>query len=296
MKHINRIKSLHRAALVLKCFSPEQVEFSVAEIAQRLGIHRTTAYRIMMTLMEEGLLQRDEKTEKYTIGPILYALGSLYLSTTDIIKAAGPVIKILNELTGEAVNLGILNKGNVIFILKEETKHAVHGPRPLGAIIPAYGSAMGKAMLSELDEETLDRIYPDENLIPTTEKTIKTKTELKKELKEIKKTGVSIDREGSWIGIEGIGSVIRDANGMVIAATSISGPIYRITDTLRAQWSALVKLGASLISYRLGYQDEGNPVRNIEEIRNWWRQNIMDSASQVSEATEPSSPRYGTTE
>ena len=290
MKRINRIKSLHRAALVLKCFTPEQVEFSVAEIAQRLGIHRTTAYRIMMTLMEDGLLQRDEKTEKYTIGPILYALGSLYLSTTDIIKAASSVTKILNELTRESVNLGIFDKGNVIFIMKEETNHAVHVPRHVGAVIPAYGSAMGKAMLSELDEETLDRIYPNERLIPTTEKTIKTKTELKKELKEIKKTGVSIDREGSWIGVEGIGSVIRDASGRVTAAVSISGPIYRITDTLRAQWSALVKLGASLISFRLGYQDEGNPIRDVEEIRAWWQQNILDSASQASEATESSLP------
>jgi IclR family KDG regulon transcriptional repressor len=294
MERTNRIKSLHRAALLLKCFSPEKVDFSVAEIARRLGIHRTTAYRIMMTLMEDGLLQRDDKTEKYTIGPILYALGSLYLSTTDIIKAAGPVIKTLNELTGEAINLGIFDKGNVIFIMKEEAKHAVREPRHVGAIIPAYGSAMGKAMLSELDEETLDRIYPDEILIPTTEKTIKTKTELKKELKEIKKTGVSIDHEGSWIGVEGIGSVIRDASGKVTAATSISGPIYRISDTIRAQWSALVKLGASLISYRLGYQDGSNPVHNIEEIRTWWQQNVLDSASQVSEATEPSSPRYGT--
>lgn len=284
----NRIKSLQKAALVLKCFNPEQVEFSVAEIAQRLGIHRTTAYRIMMTLMEDGLLQRDRKTEKYTIGPILYALGSLYLSTTDIIKAASPVTKILNELTGESVNLGIFDKGNVIFIAKEETKHAFRFAHHIGTIIPAYGSAMGKAILSELDEATLDRIYPEERLRPSTEKTIKTKTELKQELKEIKKTGISIDREGSWIGVEGIGAVIRDASGKVAAATSISGPTYRITDALRAQWSALVKLGANLISFRLGYQDKENPIRDIEEIRTWWQQNVLDSAFQASEATQSS--------
>jgi len=212
------------------------------------------------------------------VGTKLYTLGSLYLSTTDIFTAAKPVIEALNDLTGETINVSILDRGNIIFIMKEESKHAFRLNTHIGSIVRAYGSAMGKALLSELTEAEIDSLYPEDRLPPLTKKTIATKKELKLELEQVRQTGVAFDREGSYESVEAVGSVIRNANSKAVAAMSIAVPVFRMDEAARKQLTSLVKLGASLISYRLGYQDTANPVHSIDELYSWWKQDKLDSA------------------
>ena len=272
MKTASPMRSLLRAISIIKSFTPKELELSGAEIARKVGIAKTTAYRILECLTENGLLEQNEKRGKYTIGRELYVQGSLYLGSTDVLKAAEPVMETLNDLTNEAVNLGILDKGNVVFIMKAESKYHFRFAIHIGSVIPAYASTMGKALLSELTEEELARLYPDEKLTPVTKKTIPTKTELKLDLEKIRKSGISFDNEGGYEGVDGIGSVIRDTTGKAIAAMSISVPVFRRDQTYRKRLETLVRLGTNLVSYRLGYQDKDYTVRDIEEIRLWWKQ------------------------
>lgn len=267
----NAPRSILRIAAVLKSFSPDELELSAANISRKAGTAKTTTHRMLAALTKCGLLDRAE-TGKYRIGPELYILGSLYLSTTDILKAAEPVLKTANDLTSETVNVGIFNKGHVIVVMKEESKYAFKFSQHVGSMLLAYTSAMGKAFLSELTEAELDSLYPEERLTPRTPKTIATKRELKLELQQIRKTGVSFNSEGAYVGVEGLASVIRDASGKAVAAMSISVPVFRMNHTSRQRLAILVKMACSLISYRLGYRDPVNPVRGIQEIRLWWEQ------------------------
>ena len=253
-------KSLRRAVSVLKCFNTDELELSGTEISRKTGMHKTTAHRILATFAEDGLLDRNAKTGKYTIGTELYLLGNLYSNATDVSKAAKPVVRTLNELTGEAVNVSILNEGNRTLVLRTESKHAFRVTTHIGATMPAYSSAMGKAMLSELTEAELDKLYPEERLRPVTKKTIATKKELKLELEQIRKAGVAFDREGSYEGIVGIASVIRNASGKAIAAMGIAVAIFRMDQHNGERLPTLIRLGTSLASYRLGYQDMDNRI------------------------------------
>ena len=272
MTKYNYFKSLRRSLAVLKCFKPEETELTGAHIAHKLGIHRTTAYRILAVLGDEGLIQRDYKTNNYMIGPELFLLGSLYLNTMDVTRAADPVIKTMNELTNEAVSVAILDRGNVVIVMKEESRYAFRYAVHVGSMVPAYASAMGKTLLSELDEEALDNLYPNEKLTLGTEKAVKSKTELKKELQEIKEEGISFNHEGSFEELEGIASKIQNASGTNVAAVAITAPVFRLNQEYRGRLAALVKMGASLISYRLGFQISSNHLRDIEEIRSWWQE------------------------
>jgi len=264
--------------LVVKSFNPSELELSASEIAEKIRIPKPTAYRLLATLAYCGFVEQNPTTGKYRTGPELYILGSLYLSTTDIPKAAEPVVKTLNDLTHETVNVGIFDKGHVIMVMKEDSTYAFRFSRHVGTLLPAHASGMGKAFLSELTEAELDSLYPEEKLLPRTLKTIATKTELKRDLQEIRKTCVSFNREGGHEGIESIGSTIRNASGRVVAAMSISVPIVRMNQGTRERLATLVRLGSNLVSYRLGYRDNANTVRNIQEIRSWWEQNqISDS-------------------
>ncbi len=277
----NTIKSLFKAVSVLKSFSVDQPLLSVADVSRKVGIPRPTAHRVLTTLAESGLLGRDEKTGEYNIGPTCYTIGSLYLQTRGFVKIAEPVVQLLNELANEAINMSILDEGNVIWVLHEGPTHGFRFVRHVGTILPAYGSAMGKALLSELPETELDRLFPQEMLQPLTKKTIATKRDLKVELAKIRKTGISFDRQGSYEGVEGFGSLVRDASGKSIAAVSIAVPVFRINPARRLLLAKLVKKGCALISYRLGHQDPVNPVHDIEEIRSWWKQTKMNESLHV---------------
>ena len=129
---------------------------------------------------------------------------------------------------------------------------------------------MGKAFLSQLSELELESLYPNEELKPLTKKTIPTKTELKEDLKRVRSNGFSVDREGNTEELSGVGCVIRDATGKVVAAMSIGVPAHTFTEERRLQLGTLNSMGADLISYRLGYLDPRNPVRSLEEILAWW--------------------------
>ncbi|MFC1904108.1 IclR family transcriptional regulator, partial [Chloroflexota bacterium] len=144
-----------------------------------------------------------------------------------------------------------------------------------------HTTSVGKALLSELSDEEIDKIYPEEKLEPLTSKTITNKTELKRRLKQIKETGVAIAKEEARNGVWAVSSVIRDSTGRCTAALSISTPLIRMNEKRLESFVGLVKLGAGLISYRLGYRGLSNPVTNLEDIFSWWDKNGVEIKSET---------------
>lgn len=280
MKRINPTtnKSLVKAVLVIKCFTPQEPQLGATDVARKVGIPKTTAHRILKTFAEAGLLEQNATTHRYTIGPLLYLLGSLYLSTTDVLKASEPVLKTLNELSGLDVNLGMFDHGYITVVMRLLAKSSLRIDIRVGAIVPAHTSSMGKAFLSDLTETELDTFYPKERLQQRTPKTISTKTELKAQLEQVRKSGIAFTREEGDEGMEGIASLIRDASGKAVAAMSVHLPVFKANARIRKQLAMLVKKGATLVSYRLGYQEQHDPFRDVRQIRDWWQQSQSGSA------------------
>jgi DNA-binding IclR family transcriptional regulator len=271
-------KSTFRVISVLKSFSADEPELNAADISRKTGIHKTTLHRLLLALTEEGLLERDKETNKYKIGPALYTMGSLYLDTTDLLRTCKPVAEVLNDLTKETIFVAVLRASDMIWVMKCESKHVFRIARYPGDVAPAYATALGRALLSDLPDAEIDRMYPEEELRQITKYTINSRTKLKQKLKQVRKTGISIDREGSYERVEGIASLIRDANGKGVAAISIAFPIFEVSELNTKRLGTLVKMGASLASYRLGYQDTDNPIRSVEEIISWWEKNESQSS------------------
>lgn len=270
------IRLISRAALVLKSFTPEELELSAADVSRKVQIPTTTAHRMLAALTKSGLLERNAETRKYTIGPEMFVLGNLYLQKMDLFQAAQPVVKILNELTRESINVAILDKGNCIWVMREDSHHGLIDNIHVGSIFPAYCPALGRALLSELTETGIDSLYPEEKLPPITKKTISTKTELKLRLKQVRESGISFDSESTIEGVVAFAALIRRADGIAIAALGIALPKNRMNPKKHELFTSLIKMSASLTSYRLGYKDMVNPVSGIEEIRSWWTQNTLN--------------------
>lgn len=277
------MRSLEKTIAILNSFSPNEPELTVVTIADKLNIPKPTVYRILSHLTKAGLLEKRPGKGNYVIGRTLYTLGSLYLSTTDLFEAAEPVIKAINDITGEVTNVAILDdKGYITMLLREESKHPLRHVVHVGSTSLAYAHASGKALLSALTDEDIDRLYPEENLRQLTSKTVSTKTKLKQELEKVRNNGVAFNSEQAYEGVEAIASVIRNASGNVIAATAIAAPIVRMNEEKRKSFTLLIKIGAGLISYRLGYQDRAQPVYKVEDLYVWWQQNQPDEISQPS--------------
>ena len=150
-------KSLDKAIAVLKCFTPEKPELKTSEVASKVGIHRVTAHRLLETLAKSNLLHKDINRGIYTIGIELYALGSIYIENNDIYKAATPAVKKINELTEEVVAINVSDsRGGVMLLMREERKTGFRWGAHISSVFPAYASAGGKALLSELTDEEID--------------------------------------------------------------------------------------------------------------------------------------------
>lgn len=285
MKTENTSRSVRRAISILNCFLPNELDLSVGDIYRKTKIPKATIYRILSALTEARLICKNEISGRYAIGPELFLLGNLFLGTLNIVKIAEPVVKSLTELTNEAFHLGILNKGSMVLLMREECNQTVRVALPLGTIRPAYASGMGKALLSELNDEEIDALYPEEKLQPLTRYTIATRKALKSDLKQIRETGVSFDVWGSSEGATGIASMIRDAKGLAVAALGVAVPDSRLDLAKRAIFADIVKMGAKLISYRLGFKNDHNPVQDFKEIRRYWTCKSTNSARKANLST-----------
>ena len=264
-------KSLSRGLSLLQLFTPDTPEFRASDIVERLGVHKTTTYRMLSTLCDYGFLLANETTGKYSIGPAVYILGTLYQYTDDLNQAAGPVVRLINELTLECTNVGVLSGTSVVYMLREESKHDFRWSRAIGSTMPCHASALGKALLSGLSDSEIDEQFPCEELPRLTDNTVRTRGNLKYELEEVRRTGISYDPEGCIPLVFGFGSPIRGVSGGIVAALSLSVPVFRLDSGKRQAIEDLVRLGARLISYRLGYQDLTLPVRTLDQLRDWWR-------------------------
>jgi len=264
------INSIVKAIKILNCFRPEELELSAVQISKKLDMPLTTTIRILTTLTNHRMLERKKLNRKYTIGPEMYRLGSFFLMSADLIQVADPVVKELNEITKEVVTVAIRDQDKIIIILREESKFSIALHIHPGSVLPAHTTSMGKAFLSELTEHEIEKLYSEEILVKRTAKTIATKTELKLELERIRQTGVSFSHEESHQGNIGVASLIRDASGKSIASIAIGVPVFRINETIESKLATLIRMAASLISYRLGYHEIAAPVTDIEQIRSWW--------------------------
>lgn len=272
--------SVRKMARLFRLFTPEEAELTGPQIAERLGLHKSTTYRILAAACDEGLLAHDSITGKYSVGPFLYLSGILFLRTNDLLQPAAPVIKLLNELTREVANMSILNESFITIVLREESFHDFRWSRHVGSIIPAHTSSMGWSLLSDLPDSEIDRLYPDENLEALTPKTIVTRTALKRELARVRETGVAYDYEGALAHMVGIGSPVWGATGRVVAGISVTAPIFRVDEQQVLRIGELVRQGARLISSKLGHRGDNSPIMQADDLRAWWDEACRSSQEQ----------------
>jgi DNA-binding IclR family transcriptional regulator len=223
-----QLHSLERAVSVLEVLGQSQGPLSLAEICQRMGLHKSTAHRSLMVLERSALIERTEEN-RFRLGLRLYELGNRAVEQIDLRARVQPFLRRLAGQVGETVHLSVLQKTSIVYLDKVEPNRRVCMSTKTGTSNPVYCTSMGQAMLAFQPKETVEQIAAKIRFVTYTPKTIGSREALLVALEKIRRRGYAIDDEEIELGVRCVGAPIFNENRRAIAAMSVSGPISRIT-------------------------------------------------------------------
>ena len=254
MKNPNEynVRAVERALQIMGCFDDEHPEMGISEIAQVVGLHKATAYRIVTTLVNYGYLEWQAESQKYRLGLELTNLGLKVIQRMDLRREALPYMKKIVQEWDETCDLSILDQGKVFYIEILRGNHALTISAAVGQRLSAHSTASGKLLLAYLAQPELDAIL-DQPLAKYTENTITTHDELQKQLAAIRSQGYAVDYEEYELGVCAVAAPIFNRKGKVIAAIGSPSPISRMTPERIAQIAEAFREAAKAISHRMGY-------------------------------------------
>jgi len=250
------IKVLDKSLSVLDLLLKKGSAMNMTELAEKSGFYPSTIHRILDTLKQWGYVEQDPHTQKYQLGLKVLELGMAKLHQMDLVREAAPHLKALVNQCNETVHLGVLEEGEVLYLAKEESSQTIRMCSYVGKRTSVYCSALGKVLLAYFSTEERRKILGKKILLPLTENTITDRRELEKELNKIKEQGFALDREENEKDIRCIAAPVRNYQGKVTAAISISGPAFRIDKNTQNKLKKAILETSKKISERLGYDEK----------------------------------------
>jgi IclR family acetate operon transcriptional repressor len=182
-----------------------------------------------VTLNYHGLVDRDVMTKRYSLGVALLEYGRVALKGLDIRHVAKPFLKALVDYSGETAALAVLRGTRITIVDTEESPNPMRVSLSIAMGAPATTTSNGKAVLAYLPEKQLNEIIKIEGLPTKTKKSITKIKAYRTELAAIRKRGYATDFGEYQEWIVGVSAPIFDAQGQVMGAISISGPLFRMT-------------------------------------------------------------------
>lgn len=246
------LSSVQNALRVLQCFSTAQPQLGVSELAELLGVAKSTISRILATLAKENFVVKDKESGKYKLGISVLTLAGIVTDQLDIHNEATPVLNKLVLETNETAHLAILDGPDTIYIRKSECNHPVRILTHLGRRNPSYCTSSGKLLLAYENEEVIEKII-NNGLTPYTRQSITDPAILIKELESIRKRGYAMSTEELTQGTRSVSAPIKDYTGKVVSAINIVGPIQRMKDYKIPEIVKKVVRAGEEASERMGY-------------------------------------------
>ncbi len=221
------VRAVERALDILVCFTAQTPELSMTEIASQVGLHKSTAHRLLATLESKRFVQRDPSNGLYRLGPSLIKLIHVTLNHDDLLQLSIPYLQRLSEEFEENVHLTVLDEIDVVYVHIIESHRQVKLAAALGQSLPAHATASGKAILAFLPEDELLEILA-KGMHQYTQRTINSVDEFMKDRQRILELGYAVSEQEYEPDINALAAPVLDADSYPIASISIAGPAYRL--------------------------------------------------------------------
>lgn len=247
------VRSVERAIAILNLLGQDPM--TGAEVARSLGVHRSTALRLLGTLERHSFVERDQRTARFRLGSRLRQLAGEVTGEPDLRSMARPVCERLAVDSGETATFELLIDDGIVPIEQATASTSVVTVNWLGRRYPLHCTASGKAFLAFGPPAARERLLarPLQRITP---RTVTDADELERELDEARRSGVARTHEELEMGLDAIAAPVFGADGEIMAAIDVSGPSHRLRE--RPELERLTAAAAAELSRRLGYR---GPVR-----------------------------------
>jgi len=244
------VQSVDRALTILEVLA-RVGEAGVTEIAGELGVHKSTAFRLVTTLEAHRLVEQTTERGRYRLGVGVLRLAGATTARLDLVQEARPLCRQLAAETGETVNIAVLSESSALYLDQVAGSSALQPHNWVGQHIPLHATSNGKVLLSGLDEEELEQALGA--LTTYTAQTITGLPQLREELARVREQGYAVAVDELEVGLTAVAAPVRNAHGDVVASMSVSGPSFRITAERVDDVAAKVAAAAAEVSHRLGW-------------------------------------------
>lgn len=246
------IRAVDRALDILLCFTNQTPQLTMTQIAEQVGMNKSTVHRLLGTLERRRFVQRNPTTGYYQLGIRLLQMAYLTLEHNDIRRYAGPFMRRLCEQHRETITLSVLDEVDVVFLEVVESPQRVKLAASTGQRMPAFSTAAGKAILAYLPDVTVMRIL-DSGMRQFTQYTILSKEVLLANLELVREQGFAISMQEYEDGINAVAAPVLNAEGFPIAAITVAGPAYRLTKELMLEIGQSVTETSRMIAQEIEF-------------------------------------------
>jgi DNA-binding IclR family transcriptional regulator len=244
------VQAVERALTILDLLA-RTGEAGVTKLAADMGVHKSTAFRLVTTLERGGLVEQSEHRGKYRLGMGILRLAGATTARLDVVQEARPVCRKLAAATGETVNISVLSDRSALYLDQVAGPSALQPHNWVGQHIPLHATSNGKVLLSGLAPEEIAATVPA--LPALTDRTITDLSRLQAEVDQVRARGYAEAVDELEVGLTAVAAPIRNAHGDVIAALSVSGPSFRLDGRRVGEVIPLLQDAAREISHRLGW-------------------------------------------
>ena len=242
-----RLQSLERGLTVLRAFSATSPSLTISDVANRTGLTRATARRVLLTLANLGYV--EVRRREFTLTRSVLDLAKPFADQRDPWDFARPYLESLTERTGESASIAVLDANEILYVARVQTRRLLTLAVQVGSRLPAHATSKGRVLLANLPDAELAAYFARSGIARYTDQTVVDEQELRAILTHIRRQGWAIVDQQLEPGLCSVAAPIVDGNGRVGAALSVCAHAGRVDpETLRAEFLPLVVETARRIS------------------------------------------------
>lgn len=245
------VQSVDRALTILRLLARDG-ELGISELAAELGVHRSTAFRLVSTLEHHDLVEQDGERGRYRLGVGVVRLAGATSARLDLVRESRFVTPQLARSVGETVNVAVLVGREALYIDQRAGPSALQHHNWVGQRIPLHATSNGKVLLAHAPGNLVEAVTAGP-LRRFTARTITDGVRLRAVLAQVRERGYATAVDELEDGLTAVAAPIRGADGAVIGSVSVSGPTFRMPEANLSAVAEQVMIAARQISQRMGY-------------------------------------------
>ncbi|MBF6024074.1 IclR family transcriptional regulator domain-containing protein [Lysobacter niastensis] len=218
------VQSLSRGLAVLAAFDREHIRLSLAEIASRTDLSRAAARRLVLTLQHLGYVR--EIGREFMLGPRVLELGFGYLGSLNLTDLAQPLLEDLARRVNQSSSMAVLDGQSIVYVLRVPGRRVMSVTLGVGARLPAFCAAMGRVLLSGLDDGDFDRWLTQCKPVRHTPHTVTDLRALRRIVEDVSRQGYAYVEQELELGLCSIAVPLRNAQGRIATAINVSMPYH----------------------------------------------------------------------